>query len=256
MKNYDNWHDGMVGPGEEETSHGKPPKPETPEEKWRELKEKYSNRDMLVMCDFGVIDFSDQRLDEIAGPKVTYEEYLDAQFAASGNMRTWFQRCYYEAVSSCFKGRIEAVRGGRICFARIFVSGICTDGTGFDGREDHVWMDQKGFETYAVDDCVSFSAEIYRYIKTGDGKKLDYGLRNPTDIHKIEAYEIPSDDDLLRQYIEQLICEVCMCRKQCYMGICIAEEWHDSMCKMLWDMAKDGLIPDPGQDPPQINSED
>ena len=85
----------------------------------------------------------------------------------------------------------------------------------FDDKEDHVWMDKSGFEKYNVGDSVSFCAEVYRYVKTGNGKLIDYGLRNPTGIQKIEAYELPSDDELIMQEVEQLICETCFLSEQC-----------------------------------------
>ena len=53
----------------------------------------------------------------------------------------------------------------RRCLKRIFISGMYTDGTMFDGKEDHVWMDKSGFEEYAVGDGISFGAEVYRYVK-------------------------------------------------------------------------------------------
>ena len=71
----------------------------------------------------------------------------------------------------------------------------------FDGKEDHVWMDKSGFEEYNVGDSVSFSAEVYRYVKTGNGKRIDYGLHNPTGIQQIEAYELPSDNALIMQEV-------------------------------------------------------
>jgi len=116
---------------------------------------------------------------------------------------------------SHFKGQIEKVKPKHICFKRIFISGMYTDGTMFDGKEDHVWMDKSGFEECAVGDSVSFCAEVYRYVKTGNGKLIDYGLRNPTGIQKIEAYELPSDDELIMQEVEQLICETCFLSEQC-----------------------------------------
>ena len=49
----------------------------------------------------------------------------------------------------------------RRCLKRIFISGMYTDGTMFDGKEDHVRMDKSGFEEYAIGDGVSFGAEVY-----------------------------------------------------------------------------------------------
>ena len=124
---------------------------------------------------------------------------------------------------SHFKGQIEKVKPKHICFKRIFISGMYTDGTMFDGKEDHVWMDKSGFEECAVGDSVSFCAEVYRYVKTGNGKLIDYGLRNPTGIQKIEAYELPSDDELIMQEVEQLICETCFLSEQCNRNYCTTD---------------------------------
>ena len=44
---------------------------------------------------------------------------------------------------------------------------------------------------------------------------IHYGLRNPTGIQKIEAYELPSDDALIMQEVKQLICETCFLSEQC-----------------------------------------
>lgn len=56
------------------------------------------------------------------------------------------------------------------------------------------------------------------------GKKIDYGLRNPEGIEKIEAYELPSDDELLMQSINSIICETCFFREQCYGTYCLRNE--------------------------------
>ena len=48
-----------------------------------------------------------------------------------------------------------------------------------------------------------------------------------------------SDDDMLMQAIDQMICEVCMFNEHCYMGMCIAnEEWREGMRKTLFNAAK------------------
>ena len=95
------------------------------------------------------------------------------------------------------------------------------DGEMFDGKEDHVWMDKSGFEEFCVGDSVAFGAEVSRYLKTGNGKLVDYGLRNPTGIQKIKAYELPSDDDLITQGIRQVICETCFLSEQCNRNYCM-----------------------------------
>lgn len=113
------------------------------------------------------------------------------------------------------------------------------DGDCYEGKEDHVWMDIEPFEKYQEGDCLSFGGEIYRYLKTRNGKQISFGIRKPYDISKVEAYELPSDDDMIMQAVDQMICEVCMFKEHCYMGMCIAnEEWREEMRKTLFNAAK------------------
>ena len=68
---------------------------------------------------------------------------------------------------------------------------------------------------------------------------IDFGLRNPENIKKIESYELPSDDELLMQSIDQIICETCMFRDHCYGEMCIAnKEWRENMRESMFAMAK------------------
>ena len=113
------------------------------------------------------------------------------------------------------------------------------DGDCYEGKEDHVWMDIGPFEEYQVGDRLSFGGEIYRYLKTKNGKQISFGIREPYDIKKIESYELPSDDDMLMQAVDQMICEVCMFNEHCYMGMCIAnEEWREGLRKTLFNAVK------------------
>ena len=182
----------------------------------------YGEKDR-VLDEGGIILFDPASQHNVAGAeKFSYNDYLDVQFASLGKKhRPYFADCFFNAVMSHFKGQIERVKPKHICFKRIFISGMYTDGTMFDGKEDHVWMDKSGFEECAVGDSVSFCAEVYRYVKTGNGKLIDYGLRNPTGIQKIEAYELPSDDELIMQEVEQLICETCFLSEQCNRNYCM-----------------------------------
>ena len=59
-------------------------------------------------------------------------------------------------------------------------------------------MDLDGFEEYQEGDSISFFADVYRYLKTGNGKRIDFGLMNPKDIKRIPGYELPSDDEVFR----------------------------------------------------------
>ena len=91
----------------------------------------------------------------------------------------------------------------------------------FDGKEDHVWMDKKGFEKFKVGDSVEFFAEVYRYVKTGNGKQIDFGLRNPEGIKQIPSYQLPTDEELAEQSIMMIICETCHLSEHCNRTVCM-----------------------------------
>lgn len=187
----------------------------------------YGEKD-CVLDEGGIILFDPTSQYNVVGAeKFSYNEYLDVQFASLGKKhRPYFANCFFNAIISRFKGQIEKVKPKHICFKRIFISGMYTDGAMFDGKEEHVWMDKSGFEEYNIGDSVSFGAEVYRYVKTGNGKQIDYGLRNPTGIQKIEAYELPSDNDLIMQEVNQLICETCFLSEQCNRNYCMMAPKH------------------------------
>ena len=98
------------------------------------------------------------------------------------------------------------------------------DGEMFEDKEDHVWMDITGFEDFQVGDSVSFWAEVYRYVKTGNGKLIDFGLRKPEGIKKITSYELPSDEELLNQEIRLMLCDVCFYGEQCNRTLCLCDQ--------------------------------
>ena len=172
----------------------------------------------------GIIDFDpDRQKDLVGGDKITYDEYLDLQMMAcerSASARWNFALCYYY-IPLEFKGEIERITGKAVCFKHIYVSGMYPDGMCFDGKENHVWIDKQAIEQYQVGDCLSFFAEPYRYIKTGNGKQIDFGLHNPQDVKKIDKYELPSDEELMKQKLNMIICETCYLNDQCCAGICI-----------------------------------
>ena len=60
---------------------------------------------------------------------------------------------------------------------------------------------------------------------------IDFGLRDPQDICRISEYELPSDDQLQLQAVDEIICnDLCMFKDHCDGSICIAnEEWRESM---------------------------
>lgn len=168
-------------------------------ENFNDFKKAHYKQNTCVMTEGGVINFNPDSLSEVVGAeKMTYDEYLDVQISSLGKTRSYFELCLLNHVIE-FKGQIERINKGNVCFKRIYISGMYPDGTMFDGREVHVWMDRKGFEDLRVGDSVSFFAEVYRYVKTSNGKQIDYSLRNPESIKKIPSYELPTDKELKMQ---------------------------------------------------------
>ena len=190
---------------------------------WEEAKKNnYKKSVVFFDCDDGNIAFSEKSWMETESKiPLSYDDYLDLQYLTIRNCRHGFERCYYDSYYSEFKGQIEKISNDNVCFKRIYISGTNYDYF-FEGKEDHVWMSQAGFESFAEGDCVRFVAETYRYLKTRNGKALDFGLRNPSEIEKIGLYELPSDDELLEQSIEELICETCFLADACD-GVCIVK---------------------------------
>lgn len=172
----------------------------------------------------GSIDFNPLGCKNIVGAEhLTYDEYIDVQIRSFGKARPWFATCYYNIPLS-FKGTIKKKNKERICFERIEVKGMYSDGRCFEGKEEHVWMSINQFEKHEIGECVSFYAEVYRYVKTGDGKLIDYALRNPDDIQRVDKYNLPTDSDLDNQLIDELICETCYFEEFCNKVNCIIEK--------------------------------
>jgi hypothetical protein len=164
----------------------------------------YGSKVLFRDFDCGLLNFDENAMKDIVGAeKLTYPDFIDIQIQTGKNYRGGFMLCYTYCPME-FKGEVEKFGKGRICFSRIFIDGMYPDGVSFEDKEEHVWMSIEGFEDLKVGDRISFFAEPYRYIKTGDGKMHDFGLRKPTQIKKIEKYDLPTDDDLLMQNINQI----------------------------------------------------
>ena len=189
-------------------------------ENFSDFKKRHYGTKCCVQCEGGVIFFDpDSQKNVVGAEKMRYDEYLDIQFASLGELRQEFVNLYLN-IPMGFKGEIEKINKNKVCFKRIFTTGMFYDGVMFDGKEDHVWMAKAGFEPFQVGDSVEFCAEVYRYIKTGNGKKIDFGLRNPSGIKLIEPYELPTDKQLIKQSVDEIVCETCYLGEYCN-GICI-----------------------------------
>lgn len=182
--------------------------------------EYYGQKVILKDHDY-MIDFDPDEFHKTVGAeKLTYDEYLDIQMKSSHEVRVYFKTCYYN-IPLGFKGRIERRTKNNICFKRIFVEGMFPDGVCFDGKEEHVWMSNAQFEKYKIGDCVSFFAEVYRYVKTSNGKQIDFALRNPENIKRIKPYEPPSDKELFLQVTSRIVCDNCYLNEHCNKTYCI-----------------------------------
>ena len=149
------------------------------EERWKEFVEEYSHSGYLVQSEFGAIDTSEDAMKDVdGGENLSYEEYLKALFNSRNVRRHCFEYCYYSNAWCDFKGQIERFdkKKGKVLFKRIYISGGLMDGDGYEGNEDHVWMDIEPFERYQEGDCLSFGGEIYRYLKTRNGKQISFGI--------------------------------------------------------------------------------
>ena len=204
------------------------------------IKAHYGSKESFQHYDGGLLNFDENAMKDIVGAeKLTYPEFIDIQIQTGKDYRGSFMLCYYYGASE-FKGEVETFGKGTICFKRIYVDGMYPDFTMFEGKEDHVWMSTEGFGKLEKGDCISFYADAYRYVKTSNGKKLEFGLRNPQNVKKIEKYQLPTDDELLDQTLNQIICESCYLSEQCSRMNCIRnqrelKELRKSMMKFLKD---------------------
>ena len=183
----------------------------------KEFKKAHHGKNVCISEEGGAILFNpNSQKDVVGAEKMSYDEYLAVQNASLGKQRSSFANLYFN-ITCGFKGEIEKLSkdGTRVCFKRIFTAGMFPDGEMFDGKEDHVWMDRAGFEEFQIGDSVEFFAEVYRYIKTGNGKRIDYGLRNPEDVRRIPAYELPTDEELRAQSMQMIQCETCYLSEHC-----------------------------------------
>lgn len=169
----------------------------------------YGTKASFQIPELGII-FFDRELSKgiVGGDHLTYEDFIDLQLQTKLEFRGSFFMCWVYTPME-FKGEVETFAKGKICFKRIYDEYMLPDTSIHMGKEDHVWMSSEGFGKLNKGDCVSFFAEVYRYIKKSDGKKLDYGLRNPEDIKKISKYDLPTEKELLMQEIDSMICETC-----------------------------------------------
>lgn len=213
------------------------------QKRWEIAKKAFYGSKIGLISEWGLIDFDPLEKEKMqGGEKLSYDEFLEIQKDSGDCIRQYFQECYHDCISTTFKGRIQSMnkKTGKVCFERIFINGMYTNGDILSSKEDHVWMEMKNLDQYHVGDCLSFEAEIYRYLKTKYRKMIDFGIRNPQQIDKIDEYELPSDEELKLQEVDKIICNVmCMFREHCY-GTCIANQaWREDLRKKFLSEMKE-----------------
>lgn len=177
-----------------------------------------------IMDDYSLMTFSRDYAKDIVGcPNISYDDFLVMEYRSHSQWRHGFEGFYFGyALPSYFHGTISSQNNKHICFNSLALTGYYMDGERFDDKEGHVWMDAKDFKSFNVGDCVEFQAEIYMYAKSGDdGKKvLDFGLRKPHSIQKIDKYHVPSDEELMKEQMQQIKCEFCLYYDNCNQLYC------------------------------------
>ena len=126
-----------------------------------------------------------------------------------------------KAVSMMLEGKVEKISGPNYLLKDIYVRYMTCDGQYVEDKEEHVWInDSEKFQKAGIKqgDCVSFSGSVYIY-KRQNGS-VDFSIKDLESIHIIDEYRLPTDEELHQQFLEQLRCEVCLAKDQCY-GICI-----------------------------------
>ncbi len=206
-----------------------PESPDLTDAEWEWMKKEFYRQDVVILVDGRSIDFSlpSWIMLETNGVRIPYDEYLDIQRNSIQNERFYFTKAFYEAMMLQCKGTISkfSKNGKHVLFEKIDVWGFFEDGESFIGKEGHVWMDASAFQCFNAGDAVSFGAEPYQYLKTGNTKHILFGIRNPSSVKKIDGYELPSDEGLRLQEADEYICnELCMYKKQCYGVCCLANE--------------------------------
>lgn len=194
-----------------------------------ELIEEYYGKNIVVNSDLGVIDFSPDAAAGIAhAENISYDRYLDLALKSGRKWRSSLNGFYLGYYEADFKGCVDRKSndGKKICFSRLYVGECYSDFDYSEDKEDHVWMDTDGFDEIKEGDCVKFLAEPYCYLKNKGEKDemLDFSLKNPYCVEKIEQYKLPTDEEMAVNFIGQVVCEACMFRDHCDRVFCMAAE--------------------------------
>lgn len=175
---------------------------------WKETKKEFYGTTYQVAVENGIIDFSPKGMHDVKkGENLTYDEYLDIQYNSLDHCKSSLEEVYFNRDVGVYRGKISKKSRENILFKKLFIEATRADGTCYENKESHVWMDNKPFEHFETGECVEFFADVYRYLKTGHGKQIDYSLCNPICIKKIPQYQLPTDDQIEGQIIDDILWE-------------------------------------------------
>lgn len=177
-------------------------------------------------------------------------DYNDIWMYLIGNSDTleagcrFYLRYVYYGFDGCYKGTIIKLKSNLALFRKIDIDGAHSDGTGFRGSEDHVWISDKesidALKQAQVKegDCISFSGDVVKY--TRKNGLTDYKIQSLSHIKKIEEYDLPSEDELLRQAISDMVCnELCLFTDHCDRFFCIAADgWREKTISEIMESVK------------------
>lgn len=197
---------------------------------WKEVKKDfYGEPDCWVTVKNGVIDFSPAGMKDVKGAEnLSYDDYLEIQYSSLNHTKRSLERTFLNNDWATYKGQIFKKTRKNILFDHLYIMAEGLDGICRDDKESHVWMKSAPFKAFKENDCVEFNADIYRYLKTGHGKQIDYGLRNPTNIRQIPQYQLPSDRQILAQAIDDILWETSL--------------YHDSVDRINWPDVRNEAI--------------
>lgn len=210
-------------------------------EKWEEKKARFYKKDCICLMHGGAIFFGETSMSGLEGGEgLGYDEYLDIQKQSLGKIRAGLIPAFADHGLVTIRGRIGKIDRVKkmVCFPEAWIS--AWDGPEYmansrpvpdytPAKEGNLWMALDGFDNFRVGDCVSFTAEVYRFVRLRNDPSrhpvIDFGVRNPENIKKEDEKDLPTEEDLLEFRISQILCEMCMYEDHCY-GHCIAsDDW-------------------------------
>ena len=211
---------------------------------WEWLKKKCYRKNMVALIGSGFIDFTKASFltlirgcvdkysytNDMISRLPNYDAFLDIQRENIGKARADVARIYFDAGSYvvCY-GKIQKFshireKRDKVCIEKVTIynpHSLDVDWNLFTGTLDHIWVESCYFEGMDIGDNVKFEATISPYLKTGNGKQIDYGLEVSDDAEQIDDYYWPTKEDVRNSIANRNKCASCLYNDYCY-GHCLA----------------------------------